>query len=119
MGEAELLHRLYTNAAAGGQWQTTGARAIPLELHDASSRVSTDVLAGLDDLLRKTQPAGKTTAWVVRRFADRDAYTCVVTSYPDLVRDAEGRPGFLNHARLVRVSEPSLDVAALFEAAPT
>jgi hypothetical protein len=119
MAEAALLHRLYTNAAAGGQWQTTGARAIPLEERDAANFVSPDVLAGLDDLLRKTQPAGSETAWVVRRFAaaDGDSYACVIASYPDLVRDTDGRAGFLNHARLVRVAEPSFDVAALVDAA--
>lgn len=119
MPEAALLHRLYTNAAAGGQWQTTGARAVPLDERDAANVVSADVLAGLDDLLRKTQPAGNETAWVVRRFAaaDGDSYACVVAAYPDLVHDADGRAGFLNHARLVRVSEPSFDASALVEAA--
>jgi hypothetical protein len=119
MPEATLLHRLYTNAAAGGQSQETGARAIPLEERDAANVVSADVLAGLDDLLRKTQPAGNETAWVVRRFAapDGDSYACVIASYPDLVRDAKGRAGFLNHARLVRVAEPSFDVTAIVEMA--
>lgn len=123
MPEATLLHRLYTNAAdtkaTAGQWQTTGARAISLDERDAANVVSPDVLSGLDDLLRKTQPAGNETAWVVRRFAapDGESYACVIASYPDLVRDASGRPGFLNHARLVRVAGPSFDVTALVEMA--
>jgi hypothetical protein len=111
MGESELLHRLYTNAAG----DAAGARAIALDERDAFAMVSRDVLDGLDDLLRKTQPAGKETAFVVRRFSQ--SYACVVASYPDLVRDAEGRPGFLNHARLVRATEPSFDAAALVELA--
>ncbi len=119
MGESELLHRLYTNAAAGGQFETTGARALALDERDVSGSVSADVLAGLDDLLKKAQPAGNETAWVTRRLAASDggSYACVVASYPDLIPDAEGRRGFLNHARLVRVAEPSFAAPALLEVA--
>lgn len=119
MGESELLHRLYTNAAAGGPFETTGARPLPLAERDVSGAVSPDVLAGLDDLLKKAQPAGNETAWVARRLAASDggSYACVVASYPDLIPDAGGRRGFLNHARLVRVTEPAFAAPALFEAA--
>lgn len=115
MGDVEILHRLYTNAAGGGPFPMPGAHAVPLEEHDAAGAVSPEILTALDELLRQTTPAGHQTAYVVCRFAGEETYGCVLVSYPDVFVDANGRPGFLNHARLVRVTEPSFDAAALHE----
>lgn len=119
MGDVEILHRLFTNAAEEGSWERARARVVPLDDHDASSVLEPDVLEALDDLLKKTSSATTRTAWVVRRFAGRGAqtYACVIASYPDLVVAAEKRSGVLNHARLVPVDAPSFDAAALIETA--
>ncbi len=95
---ADVLHRIYTHAAASAS-DTTGGRFVHGEEFDPQ----------LDELLRKTTPEGHETAWVVRRFGD---LACVITSYPDLITDAAGRSGVLNHARL------GPDVAALLEEPP-
>jgi len=119
MGEAGILHCLYTNAASGSSWDSPGARHVPLQERDAIRFLPPEVTRALEDLLRKTVPAGRETGWVVCRFAaDGEAtYACVIASHPDLVTDSDGRNGFLNHARLVRVSEASFDATALLELA--
>ncbi|HJQ37313.1 MAG TPA: hypothetical protein VKB93_09245 [Thermoanaerobaculia bacterium] len=95
---ADVLHRIYTHAATSAS-DTTGGKMVYGEEFDPQ----------LDELLRKTTPEGHETAWVVRRFGDT---VCVITSYPDLITDAAGRSGVLNHARLGE------NVAALLEEVP-
>jgi hypothetical protein len=95
---ADILHRIYTHAALDA-FDTTGGRMVYGDEFDPA----------LDELLRKTTPEGHATAWVIRRFGD---LACVITSYPDLITDAAGRSGVLNHARL------GPDVAALVEELP-
>jgi hypothetical protein len=119
MGDVEILHRLFTNAAEDGAPEAAKARNIPLADRDAESFVTPDVLTALDDLLRKTNPSSQQDGWVVRRFgaADGRTYACVITSDPSLVDAGKDRVGFLNHARLVAVDGPSFDAAALIEIA--
>lgn len=119
MAEVEILHRIFTNAAEGGLFQEPGARAVPLEERDLLQADLPVIRRAVDDLLATTAPAGHQDGYAVVRYTGdaNETYACLVVSYPDLFEDATGRGGFLNHARLVRVSEPSLDVAALFEVA--
>lgn len=119
MGEVEILHRIFTNAAEGGLFQEPGATAVTLDERDLLQADLPVIRRAVDDLLATTAPAGHQDGYAVVRYTgDGDeTYACLVVSYPDLFEDATGRSGFLNHARLVRVSEPSLDVAALFQAA--
>lgn len=112
MGDAAIVHRLYTNAAAGGRGESAGHRTIELDERDASRSVPRDVVDAVDALLRSTTAATSETAWVVRRFT---GWVCVIACYPDLVQDAEGRPGLLAHARFVASSEPAFEAAALIE----
>lgn len=118
MADAEILHRLYTNAAEEGAFDGARGRVVEVEERDASRVVTPDVLNALDDLLRKTSPSSTQTGWVVRRFAKgNQSYACVIASYPDLVDAADGRAGVLNHARLIAVDAPSFDASALIDVA--
>ncbi|HET8773239.1 MAG TPA: hypothetical protein VFP80_05590 [Thermoanaerobaculia bacterium] len=92
---------------------------MPLEERDLLQADLPVIRRAVDDLLATTAPAGHQEAYAVVRYTGdgKETYACLVVSYPDLFQDATGRGGFLNHARLVRVSEPSLDAAALFEVA--
>ncbi|HUR83289.1 MAG TPA: hypothetical protein VM733_21200 [Thermoanaerobaculia bacterium] len=117
MPEAEILHRLYTNAAEAGASDPAAGRFVAVE-RDASEVVSKEVLRALDDLLKKTSPSTTQTGWVVRRFVDgKKIYGCVIASHGDLVQAADERDGVLNHARLVAIDGPSFDASALIEAA--
>lgn len=117
MGEVEILHRIYTNAAEGGLFQEPGARAVTLEERDLLQADLPVIRRAVDDLLETTAPAGTEDGYAVLRYTGdgNETYGCLVVSYPGLFKDATGRDAFLNHARLVRVSEPALDAAALFE----
>lgn len=116
MPEAEILHRLYTNALESSASDEAQARFIRVDERDASDALPSAVVDALDDLLRKTTPCTTQTGWAVRRFLAGDKhYVCVVASYPDF--DAgQKRQGFLNHARLVQVAGPSFDARALVDA---
>lgn len=117
MPEAEILHRLYTNAAEDGAQAAARGRIVEVD-RDASQVLSKAVLHSLDDLLAKTSPSTTQTGWVVRRFVDANkTYGCVIASHGDLVKAAEDRDGVLNHARLVAIDGPSFDVSALIELA--
>src|ERR1051325_10906791 len=116
---AEVFHRVYTHAARDA-FDPTGGRGERLDERDAESVLDASVIRLLDVLLRKTTPDGPETAWVVCRFPAKEwSYGCVITSYPDLIRDADGRDGVLNHARLVRsrAGEAWFDVADLVASA--
>src|SRR5215212_779854 len=112
---ADVFHRIYTHAALDSL-DTTGGRTVPVDDRDAAGVLDPGALRELDELLKKTVPERNATAWVVRRFG---AFACVVTSYPDLILDAEKRSGVLNHARLLRAgaSDPLFDVADLVASA--
>ncbi len=110
MPEAEILHRLYTNAAE------EAGRIVKVD-GDAERIVSKEILRALDDLLRKTSPSTAQTGWVVRRFVDgKSTWGCVIASHGDLV-SAKGRDGVLNHARMVAIDGPSFDASALIAVA--
>src|SRR5688500_16470553 len=116
---ADVFHRIYTHAALDG-FDTTGGRAFEVDDRDAARILPQDALADLDELLRKTTPDGRETAWVVRRFVSKsDSYACVITSYPDIFTDAGDRSGVLNHARVLRgpADDSCFDIAALVEVA--
>ena len=106
---ADVFHRIYTHAVLDG-FDTTGGRAVEVEDRDAARILPREALAELDDLLRKTTPEGRETAWAVRRF---HAFACVIASYPDIFSDAKERAGVLNHARLFETE----DATALVELA--
>ncbi|HET8797309.1 MAG TPA: hypothetical protein VFO89_06470 [Thermoanaerobaculia bacterium] len=119
MGDVDILHRIFTNAAEGGPFDEARARIVPIEERDASTALTDRSLDALDELLRKTTSASGETGWVVRRFPaeGESSYACVIVSYPDLVKGAEERAGLLNHARLVRAEGPSFDAAELIHTA--
>jgi len=111
---AEVFHRVYTHAVLDS-FDSTGGRAVPAGERDVAV-VLPELAGDIDELLRKTTPEAHGTAWIVRRFISSGwAYGCVITSYPDLIVDARGRSGVLNHARLVRVGagEATFDIAQL------
>ena len=66
MPEAEILHRLYTNAAEDGAADPARGGVVAVE-RDAGPVVSKEVLGALDELLRKTSPSTTQPGWVVRR----------------------------------------------------
>lgn len=119
MGEVEILHRIFTNAAEGDVFEPARARIVTLDDGDASTAMSKGALDVLDELLTRTAPIRGQHGWVVRRFATADgrSYACVIVSYPDLVEASDERRGVLNHARLVVADHPSFDAAALIEMA--
>ncbi|HEX6159811.1 MAG TPA: hypothetical protein VF111_06570 [Thermoanaerobaculia bacterium] len=80
-----MWQRLYTHA--GG----IGGRFVEVE-NDASSVLSREALADLDDLMKKTDGG-----FVVRRYGP---WVCVITS--EVASDAGGRRGVRNHARVAQ-----------------
>jgi hypothetical protein len=119
MAEAEVFHRIWTHAATG-PLDSAGLRNVEIVGRDAAELLPPEVLAELDDLLRKTTPAGNPTGYAVCRYAaGNDSFASVVATIPDLVTDAQGRTGLLSHARIVQLdpSDAWLDVPALVEAA--
>lgn len=119
MGEVQILHRIFTNAAEEGSWDEAKARIVPVEDDDVDQVLPRHVVEALDELLKKTSPASTGTGWVVCRFvgSSDQMYGCVIASHPDLVHAGGERDGLLNHARVVPVDGPSFDAAALIEKA--
>lgn len=100
MAELELFHRIFTHAQAAGFG--TGGRFAEID-RNAAGVLPKEAARELDDLLKKLVPYESDRAWAMRRFSgDGASYACLAVSYEGFA-DAVGRPGLLNHARVVKL----------------
>lgn len=100
MAELELFHRIFTHAQAVGFG--TGGRFAEID-RNAAGVLPKEASRELDDLLKKLVPYENDRAWAMRRFSgDGASYACLAVSYEGFA-DADGRPGLLNHARVVKL----------------
>ncbi|HYI11835.1 MAG TPA: hypothetical protein VEK57_22455 [Thermoanaerobaculia bacterium] len=97
---SEIYHCVFTHATDG--WSGSGGRFEPVE-PNAAELLPAEALIELQSFLGKLIPESKGPAWAMRRFsAGSDRYACFIASYGGF-KDAAGRNGLLNHARVVRL----------------